>query len=68
MNRPDDGFVGESTRSVHEGVERDKFAQSLIDPIAQTGPGWAFRKVGREKRGGGFRRKREGKVVLQKCG
>ena len=36
MNRTDDGFAGESTRSVHGGVERDKFAQSLIDPIAQT--------------------------------
>ncbi len=31
-----DGFAGESTRSVHGGAKRDKFAQSLIEPIAQT--------------------------------
>ena len=31
-----DGFAGESTRSVHGGVERDKFAQSLIDPIVHA--------------------------------
>ncbi|HIL10693.1 MAG TPA: aminotransferase class I/II-fold pyridoxal phosphate-dependent enzyme [Candidatus Latescibacteria bacterium] len=36
MKNTNDGFVGESTRSVHGGEERNKFAQSLINPIAQT--------------------------------
>lgn len=36
MNNSSDGFVGESTRSVHGGEQRNKFAQSLINPIAQT--------------------------------
>ena len=36
MNNNNDGFAGESTRSVHGGEERNKYAQSLINPIAQT--------------------------------
>jgi len=36
MNNSNDGFSGESTRSVHGGEQRKKFAQSLINPIAQT--------------------------------
>ncbi|MBM3279394.1 MAG: aminotransferase class I/II-fold pyridoxal phosphate-dependent enzyme [Candidatus Handelsmanbacteria bacterium] len=29
-------FKGESTRAIHDGEERDKFARSLTNPIAQT--------------------------------
>ena len=36
MKNTNAGFAGESTRSVHGGEERNKFAQSLINPIAQT--------------------------------
>ena len=36
MDHTDKEYTGESTRSVHGGEERSKFAQSLINPIAQT--------------------------------
>ena len=36
MDQTEENYRGESTRSVHGGEERTKFAQSLINPIAQT--------------------------------
>jgi cystathionine gamma-synthase len=36
MNREGHQYRGDSTRAVHGGEERLKFAQSLINPIAQT--------------------------------
>jgi len=36
MNREERAFSRSSTRSVHAGEERIKFAKSLINPIAQT--------------------------------
>ena len=36
MNNSKKEYAGNSTRSVHGGEERTKFAQSLINPIAQT--------------------------------
>jgi cystathionine gamma-synthase len=36
MRKEQQSYRGESTRAVHSGEERDKFARSLTNPIAQT--------------------------------
>lgn len=36
MNAGNDHARGQSTRAVHDGEQRHKYAQSLIEPIAQT--------------------------------